>query len=270
MKSNLLVKSLLGAAILFLLTFMFTEITGGQHSIKSYLWSIPANYLGSLVLGHYIIHSIHRGFKLSFLVFIIYFIIGYFNILIEAVIFNLTDRVATVYALIMGLCLTLVYSPLYVYLLGKWKSPSINLRFQARSIFGWIWKLTVTDLLYFIFYMAAGLTLVTVYPELMDFYEDKTPPFGIIFKTQLFRGLIFAGIALLVVRTTDLSTLKKALLTGAIFSILGGIAPLIPPNELMPPNIRLAHGFEVGISNFGYGVLAAYLLVQKAIAQKVL
>ena len=91
----------------------------------------------------------------------------------------------------------------------------------------------------------------------------KFLPFELIFQTQLLRGLIFTGIAILILRTTDLPKLKAALLIGVVFSVMGGIAPLIPPNELMPANIRLAHGFEVGISNFVYGLLAGFILVQK-------
>jgi len=268
MKSNLLIKSLLGAIILTLLTMVFTEIMGSSHNMNYYLWSIPANFLVSLVLGYYIIHSTHDGFKLCASLLIIYFIIGFFNIMIEAIIFNVTDRVETINSLIGGLFLTLLYSPLYVYVWGRWKSQSVPVSFQPRSIFSWIWKITITDLLYFVVYMVAGLTLMAVYPELIDFYEDKIPAFDLIFQTQLLRGLIFAGIALLVLRTTDLSRIKVALLIGGIFSILGGIAPLIPPNELMPPNIRFAHSFEVGISNFIYGMLASYLLVQQLVSEK--
>jgi len=188
--------------------------------------------------------------------------------MIEALIFNVSDRPETINALIGGLFLTLSFSPLYVYILGKWRHQAVPINFQSRSIFTWGWKITATVLLYFILYIAAGMTLATVYPELLAFYEGKIPSFELIFKTQLLRGLIFAGVALLVLRTTDLAQIKAALLIGVIFSILGGIAPLIPPNELMPLHIRLAHGFEVGISNLIYGILAAYLLVKKLMLEK--
>jgi hypothetical protein len=62
-----------------------------------------------------------------------------------------------------------------------------------------------------------------------------------------------------------LSKLKKAVLIGLIFSILGGIAPLILPNEVMPLNLRMGHLFEVGISNFLYGFLLGYILSQKVL-----
>jgi hypothetical protein len=46
---------------------------------------------------------------------------------------------------------------------------------------------------------------------------------------------------------------------------LGGIAPLIQPNELMPLYIRIGHSFEVGISNFAFGLVLGLLLSQKLI-----
>jgi hypothetical protein len=58
----------------------------------------------------------------------------------------------------------------------------------------------------------------------------------------------------------NISLIKKAILIGLIFSVLGGVAPLIPPSELMPSYVRLGHGFEVGISNFIYGIVLAVLL----------
>ncbi|HEX5426443.1 MAG TPA: hypothetical protein VFW94_23035, partial [Candidatus Acidoferrales bacterium] len=54
-----------------------------------------------------------------------------------------------------------------------------------------------------------------------------------------------------------------ALFLGAAYSILGGIAPLLLPNPFMPPNIRLAHGFEVGISNFVFGMIVGWALTAK-------
>ena len=104
---------------------------------------------------------------------------------------------------------------------------------------------------------------------MMQFYEFKIPSFELIIKTQLLlRGFIFVAIAILMLRTLNLSLLKKAILIGLTFSILGGIAPLMSPNDLMPDYVRLGHGFEVGISNFFYGITLGYLLGQKTIPRK--
>ena len=86
--------------------------------------------------------------------------------------------------------------------------------------------------------------------------------------TQFPRGFLFVMITILILRTINLPLIKKALLVGLVFSMLGAIAPLIPPNEFMPGNIRFVHGFEVGISNFLYGLLLGYLFGQKTQNEK--
>ena len=65
--------------------------------------------------------------------------------------------------------------------------------------------------------------------------------------------------SVLLVKTVNLSLSKTALLVGFVFAIFGAIAPLLIPNEFMPANVRLAHGFETGISNFLYGIVLVYL-----------
>jgi len=54
-----------------------------------------------------------------------------------------------------------------------------------------------------------------------------------------------------------------ALALGLAFSVLGGVVPLLPDNPLMPPNIRFAHSIEIGVSNFIFGVILAYLFIPR-------
>ena len=119
-----------------------------------------------------------------------------------------------------------------------------------------------------IFYIGAGLILQSTYPDLMSFYEGKIPPPEVMIFTQFPRALLFVLVAVLMLRTLKLAQIKKAVLIGLVFSIIGGIAPLISPNEFMPGNIRLVHGIEVGISNFLYGMNLAYLLGQEWLNKK--
>jgi hypothetical protein len=256
MKSQLLIRSAIGLIVLIILGGI---ITGG--------WNIIPNILIALILGYYILHSNHRSIKLSVFVFLIFFIIGTFNILVEALIFNVTDTPETIREIVLGFIVALIFSPLFVYILDKWKGDAYELNFISRPVSSWTWRLIVAVFSYIFFYLLAGMILHTVYPELMTFYEGKIPPFPLMLKTQILRGLIFAGVTILMWRTTDLSPMKKAILIGATFSILGAIAPLIPTNEFMPVNIRIVHGFEVGISNFIFGYIVAYLLGQKKVPE---
>ncbi|TFG74390.1 MAG: hypothetical protein E4H26_08075 [Flavobacteriales bacterium] len=265
MKSNFYLKSLLGALLLSLLNLLyqtiFTDLVFQGPEGLSY--TLLSHFLVVCVLGIYVLHSTLKGIRLALSVIVIYYIIGNFNLLIEAYIFNVTDRSKTLEEMLQGLFVALFFAPTFVYLLTAWKGQTPQMKFSGRSIFGWSWRIVIGMFLYLLFYLTAGMILQTTYPGLMDFYKDKIPPIDVMILTQFPRGLIFVTVAILMLRTSTLSLMKKAILIGLTYSILGAIAPLIPPNELMPSNIRLVHGFEVGISNFLYGILLSYLLGQK-------
>lgn len=248
-----------------LLYLAVSLIFGSTLKMSHYEWKLLSNILILIALGYYITNSNLNGIKLALSAFVIFYGIGYFNILDEALLFNVTDTRETISIMIKGFIVALMVSPFFVYLLGKWTSKSIDLKFKSRPILGWIWRIILCDILYLLFYIIAGLILQKVYPELMDFYKDKIPSHALIINTQFFRGFVFVGIAILILRTLNLSLTKKAVLIGLIFSILGGIAPLIPPNEFMPAYVRFGHGFEVGISNFLYGLVIGLILGQKTI-----
>lgn len=265
MKSNYYVKLLMGSLIVPILYFLYYSIRTGSLSvnIESVFWGILSNFLIVVVLGFYITKSTLKGLKLAISIFLIYFVIGHFNTLIEAYIFNVTGRLDTLYKLFEGLIIAAIFSPVFVTIFSKWEGESTFLKFKRRAIFSWVWRIFLGILLYLFCYLSAGMILQSAYPELMDFYNDKIPPFHVMIFTQFPRGILFAVITVLVLYTSNISRFKNAILIGIIFSIIGAIAPLIPPNDLMPANIRFVHGIEVGISNFIYGFLLCYLLKQK-------
>ncbi|MCP4978079.1 MAG: hypothetical protein GY931_18170 [Maribacter sp.] len=267
MKTNFWIKSALGAVLLTAIYALLNVFFNKTQDLNVLLWGILANFLVALLLGYYIYHSTLKSLKLGLAVFLIYFLIGHFNTLIEAYIFNVTDREQTTYEILYGFLASILFCPLYMFMFRN-RPVLQSMTFAARSFFGWLWRILVANFLYLIFYITAGLILSIVYPQLMDFYEGKIPTFDIMIKTQLFvRGFIFIGVAILILRTLDQSQLKKAVFIGLVFAILGGIAPLIQPSELMPGYIRLGHGVEVGISNFLYGLAIGYLLGQKRIIE---
>lgn len=268
LKKNLFVISVFGAALLMILGYLVGLIFGLDQEIGFKKWNLLSDYLVAIILGYAILNSHYHGIKLSLIIFIIYFFIGHFNILIEAYIFNVTDRPETFIQIAQGLLVSAVFSPIYVFMFNKEKNSKMPI-FVRRTLLSWTWRVILGNVLYLVFYITAGMILSIVYPKMMQFYEGKIPSFELIIKTQLYlRGFIFVAIAILMLRTSNLSLLKKSILIGLIFSIIGGIAPLISPNELMPDYVRLGHGFEVGISNFLYGIVLGYLLGQKVIIGK--
>ncbi len=259
---------LLGIALALTLLFALANLAFGlEGGFFLSGWSLLSNLLVAGVLMAMMEASNWHGWRLALLLFLVYFIIGHFNILIEAYIFNVTDRSRTVLEMARGLIVCLLVSTIAVILARRWHGNSFfeGLHLPDRSWWSWSWRVFLGILLYFVIYAAAGMTLQAVYPEFMDFYEGKVPPIDLIFKVQLFRGVVFVAIAFLIIYSTQLSLWKTALLVGLVFSIFGGIAPLIPPNSLMPGYVRFAHGFEVGISNFLYGMVLVGLLNKRII-----
>jgi hypothetical protein len=114
--------------------------------------------------------------------------------------------------------------------------------------------------LYIVCYFTAG---TIVWPFVADFYQARPmPPIGQVVALQVVRGLAFGAIVLLIVRTTDATRLTRVAFAGLTLAVLGGAAPLIMPNSLMPPAIRLAHFFEVVPSIFTFGTVLAWALTR--------
>ncbi len=260
MNTKLYLKSFLGALLLTAIYMVVNMLLGFETGWGSSHWALFSNFLVTLLLAFYIAHSSRRGFRLGLEVFLIYFVIGHFNLLIEAYIFNVTNRSQTLLELARGLLVAIIFSPIFTMIVANEKAqPSHPL--PTRSVLSWTWRVLAADSLYLFCYLSAGIILSILYPRLLEFYEGKLPSIGIMVQTQFFlRGLIFTGIALLMIQSLSSSLFNKAILIGFMFSILGGIAPLIPPSDLMPTYVRLGHGVEVGISNFIFGFLLTYII----------
>ncbi len=268
---NFSLKNIVIATIgLTLLSALFDLIRGQLNPIQFYGWVLLANTLLVLSLACYVVNSSLHTTKLWLTTSLIFYIIGNFNILIEAWVFNVTDRTQTLHELIIGIPYCILASLLITYIFSGWKvNPNEKPIFEYRTPIRWGLKILGANFLYFLFYIIAGMILQATVTRFNEYYGDKLPDFvDIIITNMFFRGFVFVAIAILIDRTVQLTALKKALLVGGIFSILGGIAPLIIPNELMPPFIRIAHGFEVGISNFLFGLCAFYILRSRPVTTK--
>ena len=270
MKSNFFTSLVTGTLVITLISLGVEMAFGGQFSGRYLGWFLLSNALIVSILGLIIRNSSLTGIKLSLLIFSIYFLIGHFNLLIEAYLFEVTNAQDTALIAIQGLVITLLSSPLLVLFFGKWSGDEEELVFPSRTKASWTWRIVLGDLLYVFFYLLAGFILYSVYPQLMDFYEEKIPPFSLMINTQFFRALVLIGTAILISRTTRLPLLHRALIIGAFFAVIGGLAPLIvPENDHMPDYIRFGHAFEVGISNSLFGFFLTLLIGQKIGVEKV-
>ena len=262
MKNQLFVVKVLGGGLILSLTAVL--LSGSVYQIWNQLspWHLLPNLLVSLVLGSIIVFNRHEGLKLVTIVFLVFFVIGNFNILIEAYIFDVTGRRETIRQMLEGFITSCLFAPFLVFLFRHRAIQSY--RNIDKAWVPWMWRVVIADFLYLFIYISAGMILTWVYPQMMNFYEDKIPPLGLIVKTQLFvRGFLFIGIAMLMCYAVALSRWKTALLIGVTFGTIGGLAPLIHPNELMPPFVRFGHAIEVFSSNMIYGTILGLMFYRR-------
>jgi hypothetical protein len=146
-----------------------------------------------------------------------------------------------------------------LFLALAFRSPDAPHEPAPHGTLSW-WRLGVCVLAYIVLYFTAG---TAVYPWLRAFYEARPmPPQSTVALLQVFRGLAFCGIVLVIVHQVRAGRRGAAVLAGLILGVVGGIAPLIVPNPYLPAHVRYAHLPEVGASNFLFGLLAGWLLAR--------
>jgi len=237
-------------------------IMGVNNNISEVGYGLLSNILTVLVLGLFAIYSHQRGLKLSFSLWIIYF--GVFaTMVVDTAMMSQEFFDVVMDTLPTAFVTSIILAPGIVYLLGKWNNNEqpVDGPKNDRSLIGWIWRIILADLLYFIIAGIAGIILFASIDGINEFYKDKLPPISTMLLVQsLFRVPILILISIIVIKGLQLSTEKKSIITGLTLSILLGIAPLIRPSEIIPDNIRYGHVVEAGISLFLYGLILGFLL----------
>ncbi len=203
------------------------------------------------------------GWRAVWIVFLIYFGIGWINTLDEAVLFQVLPMGIGFQTLVNGATLAFTIAVLLVLSLNRMGEITDSRRadMTAPRDKSWIWKMFAGGFLYFALYCIAG---AAIQPFIRAFYANrKLPSVSELFVIEFFRGLLYIAVVLPLVRSLAVRKFQAAIVLGVCFSVLGGLAPLLLSNEYMPVSIRIAHSFEVGISNFVFGLLLGYLIIPR-------
>lgn len=196
--------------------------------------------------------SAATGWVLTAMLLLLGFVVGSANNLLEAVVYGVLSLRQALAAAVPAAIVFAILSPLAVLLAGRWKNGS-----EAEAIGVTPIKLLIVVAAYEVLYWTAG---TLVYPYIAHFYATKTiPPVYEVASLQVVRSLIFfaAGYPLLK------GGLRSApLVMGLVYGVVGGIAPLLPDNPYMPPDIRFYHGIETSVSNFLFGLIVGYLFTR--------
>ena len=194
--------------------------------------------------------SPESGWRLVVKLFLLGWVVGSVNSLIEAIFFKvLTFRAALAPASFVAILFG-VLSPLAVLLAGRWRKGAVSKEAGDFTPLALIGVVVSYELLYW----SAG---TLVFPYIAHFYETRSlPPVYAVAIMQVVRSLIFASVAY---------PLLKGGLRGAplrlalVYGVIGGVAPLLPDNPYMPPDIRFYHAIETTASNFIFGLVVGFL-----------
>ncbi len=176
---------------------------------------------------------------------------------------------------LMTVPVTLLFPPIAVIVLGKAKTQKEDKLSNDRSVMpasqlaGKV--LALAAVIYPILYFTFGYYIAWRNPELAAFYGGVDPgsfsaqlsnivqndPF--IYFFQVLRGLMWIGLAVIIIRTMKGSAWEIGLYVGVLFSILMNNVHLIP-QPLMPRSVQISHFIETVSSNFIWGLAIVWLL----------
>ena len=199
--------------------------------------------------------SSERGWRLVGMLFLLGFVAGSANNLLEAVAFGVMTLPDVATAAIPALVIFAILAPLAVTLAGRWKRSETRLAEEVRITLPIILGVIVA---YEILYWGAG---TLVFPYIADFYATRRiPPAGLVASLQIVRSLIFVGAAYPLLK----SGLRSApLVLALVYGIIAGVAPLLPDNPYMPADIRFYHAIETSVSNALFGLIVGWLFTRR-------
>jgi len=203
-----------------------------------------------------------RGWKLAGLMFWAVFGIATFMMQIETLLFGSAFPALStgdVFLLVLtALVGTLLYVPLAILVMGKWKGKSV----QTRPLFrkDYLPRVALVAVIYPIFYFFFGFFVAWQSAAVREFYANTTitsaqPLLTII---QIGRGALWVLVALPLLVMFE----KRWVTITAIavsFSLLPSIA-LIFPNPLMPAAVAQAHLIEIASSMLLFGAVTGWIM----------
>ena len=225
--------------------------------------------LEAAALAYPILRSRWAGWKLSFVVFVLYFGVVSVQPQLEAAFFQVLPFGFIVRILVMGAVTAALFSPLAVLVLGRWRSKGA----QAESDCGcrklswrqWLIKLAGAAAVYVLLYFIFGYFVAWQSPQVRDFYGG-TESNGVfqhlvfvlgniplLLPLQALRGLLWVALALPVLYLVRGAWWEIGLAIGLLFAILMN-AQLLLPNPFMPEAVRLVHMLETAATNFLFGI----------------
>jgi hypothetical protein len=269
---EIIVRSLIVGFVYALVSAFVAAILGSisrlSPTLDNILVWLVSGALVCLSLSPFILHANGSRTKTVLAVWAVQAFVRSLGLGIEGSLFKPTAALSAIIGAFFGILVTLLVSWFAVLLLMPADHISQADAGVKRSWWGWLWRVLVVGLTYFIFYFVFGATNALLYT--MNFYKNNPqyglslPPAGTIFVAQLLRGPLFGLGSLFILRATTAPRRQLAFWLGILLFIVGGVGPYLEVTfRTMPMGFNLATMTEVFLQNFLTGVVAVNLFQSK-------
>ena len=215
------------------------------------------------------------GWKLILTVFFVFYGVGTLMPQIETAYFVALPPAMLARLFLAGLIIAAVFSPLAVLILGKARTQiyantgALQLTMPVRS---WVARLALIVVAYVLIYFTFGYFIAWKNPAVAEYYGGNDPGSFIthignvlrteplLFVLQIVRALLWTAIAVPVIKMMNGKWWEAGLAVALLFAMTS--AQLLIPNPLMPAEVRMTHLIETVTSNFLFGWLIVFVLVQ--------
>jgi hypothetical protein len=286
---GLILKVLVLAIAMFILFSVGSALLGpkidvemtAEQNTQAMVAMLVGSLVDAIIVTYAILRSRQYGWKLMGIIALVFYGAKTFMSTIEAWWFmdNVTSPMIPG-MFMMTLPLVLLSPPLAVWMLGKAKKPeaSADTGENHRLIMPagqWAWKLAMLAIIVYPWvYIIFGYYVAFKAPAVQEFYGGTDPgSFAAqiahlartspgLWPWQIFRGLLWIGFALPLIRTTK----GRAWETGLILALFYGISMNTVhfiPNPLMPRGVAMAHFWETVPSNAMWAFAIVWLLHRK-------
>lgn len=223
------------------------------------------------VLSYPIVRSRWTGWRLVLAIFLVQYGVTTFLSAIEAVVFlkylvDIMPAAMIPHQFAHGAVVAALFSPVAVLIHGKIKGNEPTQQPNPRLAISrteWVWRLLLIAIAYVVIYYSFGLfVFMPLAGEAFQSYYGELQPPAWLPLLQVIRGIIWAILALPVIRMMKGRRWESNLAVALLFSVLMGFL-LLMPNPIMPETIRRAHFVELTSSNFLFGWIVAWVLQRR-------
>ncbi len=235
------------------------------------LYLLVLGLWNAIILGLVVHKSRWSGVATSLYLFLIFFIISYFQTQVETIIFREALTTISVYDALMlmvsGVITLMLFVPIGVLMHGGFKRQYNPLQDDRLKLQNKWMKLGILSVVYVVIYFLFGHFVAWQFPELRLYYSGSTENLGLLYQLrtslrlvplQLLRGAVFtlSAMGLRYVLNKD----KMVFVVSVTMLFMTSGIMMLLPNPIFPDAVRIGHLYELLSSMLVYGLITGLIL----------